>query len=159
NCTTFAPLIFKSSMRIILLFLFSSLFFHGQNKFTISGYITEKGSKESLPGVVVYQKGTNKATTTNPYGFYSITLEKSDTIVLIFSSAGYAPVANTLKLHSDRELSVELVSQTDLEEVTVTAERAEAVSEDVRMSVINIPVDKVKDIPALLGEKDVLKVL
>ena len=144
--------------------LFSILFFvpalfTAQSKFTVSGYVTEKGSRENLPGVVVYQEGTSKATTSNPYGFYSITLPAGDSVTLIFSSAGYLPVRKTVSLRSPVDLSIELLSQVEVEEVQVTTTRTEAISEDVQMSVVNIPVDKVKDIPALLGEKDVLKVL
>ncbi len=147
-------------MKQLTLLLFLLVFCtQAQNKYTISGYVTEKGSKENLPGVVVYQPSTGKATTTNPYGFYSITLLEGDSIKLIYSSVGYQPFTASYNLNKNIEATVELGSQTELEEIKVTAARTEAISEDVQMSVINIPVDKVKDIPALFGEKDVLKVL
>lgn len=147
-------------MKLLLLaFVLAVATAQAQNKFTISGYVTEKGSRENLPGVVVYQEGTNKATTSNAYGFYSITLPAADSVVLVFSSAGYAPVRKFISLRSSQEVSIELLSDVEVEEVKVVTTRAEPISEDVQMSVVNIPVEKIKDIPALLGEKDVLKVL
>jgi hypothetical protein len=145
--------------NLCVLLFFSVTALSGQNKYTISGYITEKGSKENLPGVVVHMQGSNLATTSNAYGFYSITLPAADSVTLVYSSAGYAPTAKRVALKADQQLSIDLSSHGEIEEVKVTVEKKETISEDVQMSVINIPVDKIKDIPALLGEKDVLKVL
>ncbi len=130
-----------------------------QNKYTISGYVNEKGSKENLPGVTIHQANTNNATTSNVYGFYSITLAESDSVELIFSFVGYVSQVQKIKLNKDVSLNIQLPSTNNLQEVEVVAKKNEAISEDVQMSKIDIPIDKVKDIPALLGEKDVLKVL
>jgi hypothetical protein len=130
-----------------------------QRKYTISGYINEKGSKESLPGVVIYQPNTSDATTSNIYGFYSITLPANDTLKLVFSFTGYFSQTQVIQLNKNISLNIELNSKKDLQEVEVVAKKNETISEDVQMSKIDIPIEKVKEIPALLGEKDVLKVL
>lgn len=126
-------------------------------KFTISGYVTEKGSKENLPGVYIVVPKLKTGTTTNSYGFFSITLNK-DSVELIISGVGYRPKKVNLYLDKDVKLNMEM-STTDLEEVVITAEKAEKVSDEVQMSSIDIPVEQIKQIPALLGEKDVLKVI
>lgn len=130
-----------------------------QHKFTISGYVTEKGSLENLPGVTIFQTNTKNATTSNIYGFYSITLAAADSVRLNFAFVGFEPQTHLVKLNKDQSLNIQLKSQNDLQEVEVVAKKSERVSEDVQMSKIDIPIDKVKDIPALLGEKDVMKVL
>jgi hypothetical protein len=130
-----------------------------QVKYTISGYVTEKGSKESLPGVSIYQANTNIATTSNAYGFYSITLPAGDSVKLVFAFVGYANQVHIVNLNRNISLNSQLSGANELEEVEIVAAKTEAVSQDVQMSKIDIPIEKVKDIPALLGEKDVLKVL
>jgi len=73
------------------LYLFFLIVFQGiyaQNKFTISGYISEKGSKENLLGVTVYVPKLEVGTTSNNYGFFSITLPQ-DSVEIIFSYVGF----------------------------------------------------------------------
>jgi hypothetical protein len=143
---------------VVILFV-ASLSFSAQSKYTISGYVTEKGSRENLPGVTVYQANTNNVTTTNIYGFYSITLPASDSVKLIFGFVGYEQQTQIIKLDKNVSLTIQLPVKNQLQEVEVVAKKNENVSEDVQMSKIDIPISKVKEIPALLGEKDVLKVL
>ena len=63
----------KKFLFIIFLALIVQTAF-GQSKYTLSGYVREKGSGELLPGVNVYLPEQQLGTTTNNYGFYSITL-------------------------------------------------------------------------------------
>lgn len=128
------------------------------SKYTISGYITEAGSKENLPGVSIYNPKLKAGTTSNSYGFYSLTLP-SDSVSLVFSFVGYKAKQVTLLLNKNITLGVELMSDTQLDEVTVSAEEQKKVSDEVQMSSIDLPVEQIKKIPALLGEKDVIKVL
>ena len=146
---------------LMFLLLSSITRLSAQNKHTISGYVHEQGSSELLIGVSVYQPGANVGTTTNTYGFYSITLPASDSVQLAFSYVGYRPVIRKMKLRQNVELNIDLQAEGMLREVEITAttNRQEKVSESAQMSTIDIPVSQIKDIPALLGEKDVLKVI
>ena len=68
-----------------LFFLLYSFSLFSQNKYTISGYVQEAASGENLIGVSIYNKASQKGTTSNQYGFYSITLEEgSYTIIYSF---------------------------------------------------------------------------
>ncbi|WP_299701880.1 carboxypeptidase-like regulatory domain-containing protein [uncultured Pontibacter sp.] len=131
-----------------------------QAKYTISGYVREKGSGESLIGVSVYLPGTSTGTTSNTYGFYSLTLPaQQDSLTLLFSYIGFKPVAKKVILRQSTEMDVELQSEAVLKEVEIVAQRVERVSESALMSTIDIPVSQIKNLPALLGEKDVMKVM
>lgn len=126
---------------------------------TISGTITEKGSGETLPGVVIFCDSLNLGSSSNAYGFYSLTLPQGEwkvTYRLIGYQQMTISVENTQSLRKDIELVKEEVT---LSEVTVSGERKESVAEESRMSTIDIPIDQIKKIPALFGEKDVLKVI
>ena len=76
-----------------LIFFFILLSFSGfaQRK-TISGYIYEKGSRESLVGVNVYNPDSKQGSTSNIYGFYSLTLNATDTVVIRWSYVGYQTI-------------------------------------------------------------------
>jgi len=144
--------------------LFLALFFGGilaglcQSRYTVSGYVREAGSRELLIGVNVYLPGAGTGTTTNTYGFYSITLPAADSVTVVFSYVGYAAQSRTFPLRKNVELNVDLAAGEVLREVVVEGSR-EKVSETPQMSTLDIPIKQIKTVPALLGEKDVLKVL
>ncbi|MCF8299223.1 MAG: TonB-dependent receptor, partial [Saprospiraceae bacterium] len=129
-----------------------------QNKHTLSGYIKEKGSGELLIGVNIYLPDLKTGTVSNNYGFYSITVPNGN-YKFIFSYVGYKAVIKELDLSKDIELNIQLESSLDLEGVEISAQKQEKISEVVQMSIIDLPVDQVKNIPALFGEKDVFKAL
>lgn len=128
-----------------------------QTKYTISGYVREAGSQETLPGVAVVNLKTKNGTVTNNYGFYSLTLP-SDTVELYVSYVGYKPYQAKFLLKKDTVITIDL-GVVQLNTVEITDQQAERVSEGTQMSTISIPVEQIKTIPALLGEKDVLKVV
>jgi hypothetical protein len=148
-----------SILSVIISFLLLPL--HGQTaeRFTVSGFVKEAVSGESLIGVNIYLPDNKTGTTTNTYGFYSITLPESDSVEMIFSYVGYAPQTVKFSLLKDIELNIDLKPSIVLNEVTVTADRTEKQSESVKMSTVKLQVSQVKNVPSLLGEKDVLKVL
>jgi hypothetical protein len=126
---------------------------------TISGYVREKGSGELLIGVSVYVPGTVTGTTSNTYGFYSLSLPGADSLSIAFSYVGYTPQVRKVALQKNVELNVELQPGMQLQEVVIRGEQQERVSQSVQMSTIDIPIAQIKTVPALMGEKDVLKVL
>jgi len=140
----------------ILVFLFSSAL--GQSRFTISGFVYEKGSRESMPGVNIYVPGTTIGTVSNSYGFYSLTLPTGEWEVA-FSFVGYQVRQFEIVLDKNIELNVELDPTIELEAVEIRADMPKQSSRSAQMSVVEIPIKQIKAIPALLGEKDALKVI
>ncbi len=148
-------------ITLTILFFLLCLCIHGQmtERYTISGFVREAVSGESLIGVNIYLPAGKTGTVTNTYGFYSITLPPSDSVVLVFSYVGFATQTIRLTLNKDIELNAELKPSVLLDEVFVSAERMERQIESVRMSTIELQAAQIKSVPSLLGEKDVLKVL
>jgi hypothetical protein len=130
---------------------------HAQ-KYTISGYVRDKSSAESLIGANVFEKRLLSGTTTNTYGFYSLTLS-SDSVSIIFSYVGYTPIEVKFFLGRDTTINAELGGTSFLNEIVVTAEASDPIQERTQMSTISVPIAQIKSMPALLGEVDVLKVL
>jgi hypothetical protein len=132
---------------------------YAQQRKVLSGFIKDKSSKELLIGATVAIPKYKTGTVSNAYGFYSISLP-ADTFEVIISYVGFAPKAYRIDLRTDTELMIELDEAKSLKEVVVQADKQTMrLAEQTRMSVIEIPISQIKDIPALLGEKDVLKVI
>lgn len=129
-----------------------------KERYTLSGYVKEKGSGELLVGASVYVVNKETGTSTNTYGFYSITLPE-DSVEVMISFVGYQPRMFKMYLRENTQLDVDITSSVDLETVDIVADRKEKLSESSRMSMIEIPVQQIREIPALLGEKDALKVI
>ncbi len=139
--------------------LVNSKLLYQSSDYTISGYITETGSGENLLGVSVYVPELKLGTTSNDYGFFSLTLPEGSHEVYI-SYIGYGTEIKKLELSKDTVWTVELTTSTEsLEEVIVTADEKVKESKVTQMSTVKINPSVIQDVPALLGEKDVLKTL
>ena len=149
----------KKTFWVILFFSISFTSWAQNKKYTISGYVKEKGSLESLPGVTVYIPSIDKGIITNGYGFYSITID-SGTYEIIYRYVGFNGIKKTISLNKDIQLDQLLSESTiQLEEVTISAELVEKESKNSQMSLIKVTSKSIQDIPALFGEKDALKAL
>ncbi len=149
-------------MKTILKTLIISLISLGTfaQKITLSGYVHEQGSKESLSNVSVMIPTLKVGTQTNNYGFFSLTIPSSEEVEITFSSLGYQTQKRTIKATQNQRFDVDIsVKSTDLKEVVVSGERQEKVSESEQMSTVSLSINQIKDIPAILGEKDVMKAL
>ena len=87
----------------IFFFLFSYIVL-SQNFYTISGYIEDAATGESLIGVNVYSKSLSVGTTTNNFGFYSLTVPEGE-FDINFSFIGYSDFTKILliKNHSQKK--------------------------------------------------------
>jgi hypothetical protein len=145
-------------MRTILIILCClPLLATAQQKFTISGTVEDGKTGEKLIGASIYNGRTLQGTVTNVYGFYSITLP-ADSVQLVIKYLGYTPQIINMKLEKSETINIRLSPSTELETVEIVA-RQDKIEEQSQMSTIEIPVAQIKNIPALLGEVDVLKAL
>ena len=136
-------------------FLLINFSVSAQQKFTISGYITDQNNGENIIGASIYSKDKNVGVSSNTYGFYSLTLSEG-THQIVFSFIGYETILKQINLNKDIDLNIEFkVSSVELEEVKVS-DKANIV-QSTQTSVIDLPVQQIKTIPALFGEVDVLK--
>lgn len=141
----------------MFLALFAALPGFAQDKVTISGHATDAETGEELIFAAVQEAASGKGTTTNTYGFYSLTLPAGE-IILQFSYVGYLPVSKTLNLTENQTLNVELQPATEtLQEVVITGEEIGIDIRSTEMSTISMNVKDAKLIPVLLGEQDILK--
>lgn len=127
-------------------------------KFTISGYVSDAESGEKLIAATVFDKKSKLGTVTNTYGFFSLTVP-GDSVFLTASYLGFQSQTMPIFLRENVKLNLELLPAAALKEVEIKAEKYERIEERAQMSRIDVPIEQIKHIPAMLGETDVLKAL
>ena len=127
-------------------------------KYTISGYVTDAVSSETLIGSNILESRRRVGTTTNPFGFYSITLPEGET-ELFFSYLGYETKHEHFFLGSDTLMNVRLATNNQLAEVVVLSDKKETGIHATAMSALEIPMTQIRNTPAILGEADILKTI
>ncbi len=125
---------------------------------TISGYVTDGKSQETLIGASVYEASTMKGTVTNNFGYYTLKLGEGQ-VKMKASFVGFAPYEAVFNLKNDTIINIALSQSNQLDEVTVTARAMENNVKGAQMSTIELPVTQLKKVPALFGETDVIKAL
>lgn len=140
---------------IILLYLFTA---KAQSKSTLSGYVTDSKNGEALIGVKVYIPSTNQGAVTNNYGFYSLTVN-SGKYTIEFRSGLYPSESREIDLTNDVRLDIELGTNIkDLKEIVINAKKGENVN-STQMGQIQLDIEKIKTLPAFMGEVDVIKTI
>jgi hypothetical protein len=129
-----------------------------ERRVSLSGYIREAGSRETLLGANVYLPDLKTGTTSNAYGFYSISLPPG-TYTFVFSYVGYQSQEIKITLNRNQDFDVNLIPSTDLQEVVVTDDRLVRQAESPQMSRVELSPQQVKEVPTIFGEKDVMKTL
>ena len=127
-------------------------------KFTISGYVTDGASSETLIGANILESRRSAGTATNPFGFYTLTLPEGEA-ELSFSYLGYDTRYNNFELAKDTVLNIQLASNNRLEEVVILSDKREAGIQSTAMGALEIPMAQIRHTPAILGEADLLKTI
>ena len=139
----------------ILLFIINSSF--SQDKFTLSGVVKDSLSGETLIGVNIIIPELQTGTTTNEYGFYSLTLPNGKYNLLI-SYIGFSDIRSEINLNENIKLNFVLKENLEeLEEVILTDNPYKVKVSTPEMSVNKITTASIKQMPVVLGETDVIK--
>ncbi len=146
----------RKLITILFFFLFTLTFF-SQQKHTISGTVYDKKGNETLIGATVYFPDLSVGTTTNEYGFYSITISKGTHNISV-SYLGFSDESKIIELNDKTSLDFylsemsqaldEVVIQTDIEKINIKS---------TQMSVNKLTSKSIKQIPVVLGESDIIK--
>jgi hypothetical protein len=125
---------------------------------TLAGYVKEKRSGESITGALVYLQGSDKIITSDQFGFYSISLPPgAQTLIVKF--VGMNDITQRVIVHSDGTLNFMMDEKvTLLREITVESDNDVNVS-NLQMGTNKIDIRSMKNIPKVLGENDVFKIV
>lgn len=144
---------------VFLVFFSFSSFSQNTKKYTISGYVKDDATGEYMIGANVYIKELLKGSTTNVYGFYSLTVEEGN-YTLIVSYLGFEEDSAKIQLTKDIRYNSVLKTKAILtKEVVISAEREDKNVENAQMGTIAMDIEQIKSLPAFMGEVDILKTL
>jgi len=130
-----------------------------QEKFTLSGTVIDSATGETLIGVNIIIQSLKTGTTTNEYGFYSITLPEG-IYELTYSILGYTTKTATLLFNKNDTQNISLNEDTEqLDEIIISNNVEQTNTRTPQMSVNTISSGTIKKIPVVLGEADVVKSL
>lgn len=135
-------------------------FAFSQGEITISGYLKDSESKEVLLYSKVYIIELKKGVLTNEYGFFSIQVPASLKYTIQFASSGYPIQMIEIDASKSRQEDFFMNAVRDIQEVTVTAKKSngQELIENTEVSVFRLDIKEAKNLPAIGGETDVLKV-
>lgn len=148
----------KILFAVLLLLLQITL--QGQQKFVLSGHIRDAATGEDLPGAsVIVDSQANLGTTTNAYGFYSITLFAGKHNVR-YQYVGYAAKETQIELNENLKSDIELSEKTfELGNIVVTGERPDRNVTSVDMGNVKMAPKEIEKIPIIFGEQDIVKTM
>ena len=128
-----------------------------QEKHTFSGSVFDQRNNESLIGVNIIVPELKTGTTTNEYGFFSITLPKGEYDIVI-SYLGYTDIVETLYLSDNIVKNFKLSEALEsLDEVVITKNVEKLNISTPQMSVNSLSINTIKNMPVVLGEVDIIK--
>lgn len=144
---------------VLLSFLLTSLIMQAQQKFTLSGYIKDSLTGESIIGATISVNGQTRGVSSNQYGFYSLTLEEGSYILTI-SHVSYASLVIDRILDRDLELNLLLLPKTVTNnEVVIYSKKRDGNVRNAQMGRVDLSIERIKNIPAFMGEVDILKAI
>ncbi|MBO4231694.1 MAG: carboxypeptidase-like regulatory domain-containing protein, partial [Bacteroidales bacterium] len=133
-------------------------------KYTLSGIIKDSENGETLQGAYASLSDTAtqkevRGSLTNSAGFFSITVPDGTYKLRVFF-LGYQEYTEIITIVADKKMKIDMaptVITTD--EVVVSAQRADKNVTAVDIGKMDLKIETIMSLPALLGEADVLKSL
>lgn len=145
---------------LVALVLLLHLILQAQQRFVLSGHITDALTGEDLPGAtVIVNNADHLGTASNSYGFYSITLSPGKHSVR-YQYVGFISQVIEINLTENIKLDVELKEQTiELGNIVVTGERPDRNVSSVEMGNVKLAPKEIEKIPVIFGEQDIIKTM
>jgi hypothetical protein len=126
---------------------------------TLSGFIYDFKTGETMIGANIFIPKLERGTSSNQYGFYSITVPKGKYLVEV-SYVGFQTEVFSVNLDNSTKVDVKIKSTSlEVDEVVVEAERADENIKSTKMGTMDIVPNEIDKVPVLFGEKDILKTI
>jgi hypothetical protein len=152
-------MLLKTKFFTSTLFVLITFFSYSQEKFTLSGAVTDQRNNETLFGVNVIVTELKTGATTNEYGFFSLSLPEGSYLIQI-SYLGFETIEETIILDKNIRKNYALSeSSQQLDEVILTDRVVKTEIRKPEMSVNKLSIQEIKQMPVLLGEVDIIKSL
>ncbi|MGF1556482.1 TonB-dependent receptor [Paucihalobacter sp.] len=147
----------SKSLRVLFICFVLPLSIFSQDKFTLRGTISDSNTNETLIGVTVLISELQTGTSTNEYGFFSITLPEANYTIQI-SYLGYKTINRSINLNQNLNLNFSMEESSEsLNEIVITENVEKLDLKRPQMSVNSLSINTIKQMPVVLGEVDIIK--
>lgn len=143
---------------VLLTFLLLQIV-HSQEKFTLNGTVIDAKSNETVIGATlqVSNNSTRYTIQSNEYGFFAISLQKG-TYTIAINALGYESISEQVVLSSNLKKTFIIKEKSkEIEEVVISANSKSIKIDKPEMSVNKLSIAQIKQMPAILGEVDIIK--
>lgn len=148
-------------LSLVFFILLLSVFKLGaQEEVILSGYLKDSESKEVLLYTKIYVVELKKGVMTNEYGYFSIQVPKSEKYTLQITAPAYPIARLEIVATESKQEDLFINNTTQIQEVTITAKKStgQELVQNTEVSVLRLDIKQAKQLPAIGGETDVLKV-
>lgn len=144
-------------IRFFLALICLMHFFNSQSQTTLSGYVKDEQTGETLIGAIVYNLSTNDGAVTNEYGFYSLPIKNGEQTIA-FKYVGFQEKKHPIIINGNTTLNMELSANSyEVDAVEIILNEEQQKIENAEMSVAKLSAETIKKIPAVMGEVDLIK--
>ncbi len=127
---------------------------------TISGFIINDLSGESLPGAVIYLPEKKTGTYTNNYGFYSITQNQTDSMEIWISYIGFNKIHTKVSVQRNFSINFYLKeSKIYLETILITKDQPDDNVKKHLLGKTDVSLDMIKTVPSINGNGDIINTI
>lgn len=151
----------KIRIFISILMILFSLNVFSQEKYVINGVVKDNESRSPMVGVAVYVESLSSGTVTDADGRYELTFSQKGEYSLRFSFVGYKTENKNVKVTKEKQSCDVIMSAESkmLDDVVVSSQRKDENVRELVMSVQKLDMVKIKKLPSLMGEVDVIKAI
>lgn len=144
---------------VLLVTLLCCSLVYAQSKFTLSGELRDSSNGETLIGATVKIAEAKMVVSTNNFGYFAVSLPAGDYTVTI-NYIGFQSKTVIVHLDKNVRLNVPLAQKNTLgREVLIKGEREDKNVRSTEMSRVELTGEKVKELPVIFGEPDILKAI
>ncbi|MFD0795168.1 TonB-dependent receptor domain-containing protein [Mucilaginibacter litoreus] len=127
-------------------------------KATLSGYVRDSKSGESIVGASIYLPESKTGVATDQYGYFTLSIPKGKHVLTV-RGMGMRDTRRQIMMYSDGKIIIEMQELvTSLREVKISADKMSNVR-NVELGVSRLDIKTIKQIPTVFGEADVLRVV
>ena len=144
---------------LFLLLCFLSFCTGIAQKIELKGRVMERSSGEPLASALVRVKNVSLNALSDGDGKYTLLFDKAGIYEVSVSYVGFSEKVHTVNLKENQILDFILDSNMQLDEVVVTSTAPDERVKSLNMGVEKLSATEIKQMPALMGEVDVLKAI
>ena len=150
-------MVIRRSLFLFLCFLF--IFTGMAQKIELKGRVTDSSSGESLVSALIKVKNTSYNTLSDGDGRYTLLFDKAGVYEVSASYLGFSEEVRRVNLKENQTLDFLMDSNIQLDEVVVTSNAPDERVKSLNMGVEKLTASEIKQMPALMGEVDVIKAI